>query len=48
MSPVNRDLLEIHDGPLTTTSEDTDGKRITLPPATAHRPDREFLAHGTS
>jgi len=31
MSPVNRDLLEIHDGPLTKALQDTDGKRITSP-----------------
>jgi putative restriction endonuclease len=41
---VNRELLEIRDGPLTKTLQDTDGTRIATPPATAHRPNREFLA----
>lgn len=41
---VNRDLLEIHDGPLTRALQDTDGKRIASPPATVHRPNLEFLA----
>lgn len=34
---VNRDLLEIHDGPLTKSLRETDGKRIALPPATAYQ-----------
>ena len=41
---VNRDLLEIHDGPLTKALQDTDGKQIAPPPASAHRPNRDFLA----
>ena len=41
---VNRDLLEIHDGPLTKALEDTDGKRIMLPQAAVNRPNRDFLA----
>jgi hypothetical protein len=43
-SLVDRMLLEIHDGPLTKTLQDTDGKRISVPPATAYRPNRDFLA----
>ena len=41
---VDRDLLEIHDGPLTKAWQDTDGKRIVSPPFRAHRPNRDFLA----
>ena len=41
---INRDLLEIHNGPLTKALQDTAGKKIASPPARDHLPNRVFLA----
>ncbi len=41
---VNRDFLEIHDGPLTKSLQDLDAGTVTRPVRQDHRPNRDFLA----
>jgi len=42
---LNRDLLEIHDGPLTQALQEVHGKKLKVPRNQLHQPNREYLAY---